>query len=339
MSTDQLPLNVDRPRSSTTRSQSAGQASSAGSAEATGKEDLLPWFWIGGLTLLLIASYANSLWPMVYSWIWGDQYQLGFIIPLFAVVMIWLRRRPIGEVSDAERWWGVGVIAFGITMRLVGTYYFRITMDQTSFIPTLAGIFLLIGGWKTLKWAGPLIAFMVLMIPWPDLLVTHVLKNLQTIAVFCSTYVIQTIGIEAYRAGNVIHLDSADMNVVDACSGLRMLTIFIALTVAMAILMTDRPIWERLVIVLSAIPVAIAVNVFRIVAMGIGYASGLDHGLVESWLHDGAGLFMMPLALGIVFAEMQILANLVIVDENEPEMISNLRKGRAPVGPPVPAKN
>ena len=100
------------------------------------------------------------------------------------------------------------------------------------------------------------------------------------------------------------------MGVVEACSGLRMLTIFLALAVAIT-LVTERPLWERCVIVLSAIPIALTANIVRITVTGILYLT-VGPEWVEDVFHELDGWLMMPLALGLLYVEFQILAHIVI---------------------------
>ena len=91
-----------------------------------------------------------------------------------------------------------------------------------------------------------------------------------------------------------------------------MLTIFSGLAVAMALISRDRPWWERVIVALSAIPIALLVNVVRITVTGLLLNLGIEIPLANTWFHDGAGLVMMPLAIGILYLEMQLLAALVI---------------------------
>ena len=146
------------------------------------------------------------------------------------------------------------------------------------------------------------------------------LRPLQSLATKVSLYVLQTLGVESYSEGNRIMLDQIQMGVVDACSGLRMLTIFSALAAAIAMISTNRPWWERITILFSAIPIALAVNVIRITVTGLMYNFGVKDEIVQMVLHDAAGLIMMPMALGMLYLEYQILAKLVI--EETPERLS-----------------
>ena len=119
-------------------------------------------------------------------------------------------------------------------------------------------------------------------------------------------------GVAAFRQGNLISVPGADLNIADACSGLRMLTIFGALAVAMVFLV-ERPWWDKFIILLSAVPIALIVNIIRITVTGLLFmAVGPDNEFAKKLGHDWAGLFMMPLALGFLWIELQILERLTI---------------------------
>ena len=141
-----------------------------------------------------------------------------------------------------------------------------------------------------------------------------------------SVYALQTLGVDGYRVGNRIELEHTNMGVVDQCSGLRMLTIFIALAVAIVMISSHRPWWERIVILVSSVPIALLVNCIRITLTGVLYNLQLDEKIVNQIFHDFAGLIMMPLALGFLFLEMQILSRLVIEEDAPGNLTMRLGK-------------
>ena len=150
------------------------------------------------------------------------------------------------------------------------------------------------------------------MFPLPSVLEQNVLWRLQTLASVCSAFVLQTLGVAAFRQGNLISIPNADLNIADACSGLRMLTIFGAFAVAMVFLI-ERPWWDKFIILLSAVPIALIVNIIRITVTGLLYmAAGPENEFARKLGHDWAGYFMMPLALGFLWIELQILERLTV---------------------------
>ena len=273
------------------------------------------FYVLGALVTILIATYWNTF---VRDWrIWTNNplYSHGYLVPAFAIVLMWMRREPLTRVSAGERWWGLVLLGTGLTLRLAGTRFYINPIDNISFIPSLAGVFLLVGGWRVLRWAGPGIGFLVFMFQLPSTVENTVLIKLQKLATITSTYVLQTLGVIAHREGSVINIGELRLNVVDACSGLRMLTIFVALAVAI-VLVIERPWWDKLIILLSAVPIALVVNVIRVTVTGIFYMFAGESEWIQRFSHDGAGYFMMPLAMGLLYVEIQLLAQLAIVDES-----------------------
>jgi exosortase len=256
-------------------------------------------------------------------------YSHGYLIPAFAAFLLYLRREPFGDVTNLERWWGVGIIATATMLRISGSYMVQFTIDRLSLVLCLLGVFILVGGFRTLRWAGPAIGFLVFMFPLPGFMVDKILRPLQTVATISSVYALQTFGIEVYRDGKRIEMEGAStMNVVDQCSGLRMLTIFIALALAIVLISTHRPWWERIIVLFSSVPIALLVNCIRITVTGLLYSLKLDEQIVNQIFHDFAGLIMMPMALGFLFLEMQILSRLVIEDKSAPQS-AHVGLGRA----------
>ena len=141
------------------------------------------------------------------------------------------------------------------------------SLPEMSLIPFFAAMALLVGGWRALRWSWPAIAFLVFMIPLPGATQNLASQQLQAISTKLSTFAIQTMGIPAVSSGIVITLTDIPekpLEVARACSGLRMLMLFFAICVAVAML-SKKPLWERLLLVVSAMPIAVASNAIRIV--------------------------------------------------------------------------
>src|SRR5262249_40857049 len=154
---------------------------------------------------------------------------------------------------------------------------------------------LLLGGWRILRWALPSIAFLAFMVPLPWRVENALGPPLQFVATTVSTYLLQTLGFMAFAEGFVIHLNEAKIGIVEACSGLSMLMTFIALSTAAA-MVVKRPMLDRVVLVASAIPVALLANITRITLTGILHET-VGGGAADAFYHDLAGWLMMPLAL------------------------------------------
>jgi exosortase len=142
--------------------------------------------------------------------------------------------------------------------------------------------------------------------------------ELQALATQVSTGLLQVIGLPAVAEGNTILIDEIRLGVAEACSGLGMLLIFVALGFAFAAVV-DRPLLDRAILVASTVPIAVIANVCRITVTGLLHV-WVGSRLADLVFHDLAGWLMMPFALGLLWAEMKFLTY-VLVEEQVPEAI------------------
>ncbi|MEI6239290.1 MAG: exosortase/archaeosortase family protein [Planctomycetia bacterium] len=285
------------------------------------------WTAIAVLTALLVYSYWPGLLNAQSSWS-NPQYSHGWIVPLFSVALLFWWRKPVEPVTLSARICGMLLLAASFGLRLAVARYRIVTIDMYTFVPALAGVFLLVGGWSMFRWAWAPIAFLIFMYPLPDEATRYLLGPLQTLATIVSTYALQTIGLDAFREGNQIVVGEMHLGVVDACSGLRMLTIFVALSVAL-VMLGDREWWENLVILASAIPIALIVNSIRITVTGLLYQVANSE-LAEMVFHDLAGWVMMPMALGMLFFLQQVLAHIFVTEDAAVAVVAPRRQPAEP---------
>ena len=208
---------------------------------------LLAW-----LVLLIVFAWFHwsSLRWLPSVWWHQEDYQHGFFVPIFSLVLLWLRRDMIPR-SPRGSWWGLPLFAVWAVMRWVAIYFNYESLPELSLLPFVAGMTLFVGGWQGLRWAWPSILFMIFMLPLPGVIQGLASRELQRVATFISCWLIQMIGIPAVAQGNVIQLTEKPLEVARACSGLRMMMLFFAICVAAAFL-SRQPLWEKLLIVASA---------------------------------------------------------------------------------------
>ena len=266
------------------------------------------------LVLVPIACLVWAFWPtfadLAAVWQHNPQYTHGYLVPLFAGGLLWMRRDHLNLPACSPSWTlGVPLLALGIGMRLCGAYYFYVWLDPLSIIPTVAGLVCLLGGFTALRWAWPAVLFLGFMVPLPYRLATAMSGPLQELATTVSTFLMQTIGLPALAEGNVIHLNEESIGVVEACSGLSMLMVFFALATLVAVLNSKRPLLERLILVASAVPIALVSNILRITATGVLHET-TNSAWAKTFFHDAAGWLMMPVGLGFLWIELKVLARL-----------------------------
>jgi exosortase len=314
-----------------------------------------------GLVGLCGWVYWPSLVNMARTW-WSDpQYSHGYLVPAFALVLLWLRRSvllgpaPAGSEGSPHQasagnalpelhgsWWGLGLVGLAGLMRVGGAYLNFDWVADLSLLPCLAGLFVLLGGWRFLAWSWPAVAFLFFMIPLPYG-VTYALSGpLRGLATRMSTYALQTLGLPALAEGHTILLPSGPIAVAEACSGLSMLFVFLALSFGVA-LVIKRPLLDKALVLASAIPIALVANAARITATGLALEY-LGHRAADLIFHDLAGWLMMPFALGVLWLELKVTDWILQVPVRPETVVPGLgkgapvaRKGVAPArGPEVP---
>ena len=279
------------------------------SARSTGRLTL-PALSGAVLVVVFAWTYWRPIGVLVHRW-WNDaDYSYGFLVPLAAGAILWVRRDMLASFTPRGSLWGLPLIALAGAMRWVSAYYYFALVDPLSIVPLLAGIVLFVGGWRALRWAAPAVALLVFMVPLPGFVAGLLSHPLQRIGTIAATYTLQTIGFGATAQGNVIRLGEVELGVVEACSGLRMMMMFFAVCFAAAFLV-KRPPLDRAVLILSAAPVALLANVLRIVATGVLHET-VSHEAADFLFHDLAGWFMMPLAVILLWGEMKLLDCLLI---------------------------
>lgn len=263
---------------------------------------------------VLLALFFWSYWPvfgdMASKWASDPQYSHSYLVPGFCIFLLWRGRGQTTWLEPGWNWLGAAFLIVGIALRIAGALFFVDWLESVSLLPMLAGTVLFLAGWPALRQTWLAIAFLAFMIPLPYRVETGLSLPLQRIATNGSTYILQMIGRPAFAEGNVIVINDARVGVIGACNGLGMFLLFFALSAAVAILIR-RPWWEKAILIVSALPIAIGVNIFRITTTTLVHEL-FDSTTINAWVHDLAGWIMMPLALLTLIVELKILSKLFV---------------------------
>jgi exosortase len=276
----------------------------------------LPIWPLAALGGLLLWAYLPMLSAFAEKWIHDPQYSHGLLVPVFSAFLL-RRAWKAGPLTMSPMpTLGYVLLAVALVMRIAAGSILFHQLDAASLLLVFVGVSLVVGGRPLLHRIWPAIAFLIFMIPLPYELERNVGQPLKVAATASSTYLLQTLGQPAIRDGNLILIDEVRLGVVDACSGLKMLVTFAAFSVG-AVLLLERSRFEKLMVLLGIIPIAIVSNVLRITATGLSYAIFTNKNTVE-FLHDLHGWLMMPVGLALLALELWVLKKLVV----EPETTS-----------------
>lgn len=265
--------------------------------------------WLAVAVTLLVAC-RSTFAKLLDLWNSNPDYSHGFLVPIFTLGYLFVHRKEIGEMSRQKQSWlvvasGLGLILAAGALHVVGVYSRALSVEGLSIPLLLSGIVLAALGKPGLK-VLPAVLFLVFMAPVPGVLVNRIAESLQFVATNASTFVFQLCGIPALDNGIVIALPNTELRIAEACSGIRMLITFVAMVVGYCIV-SRNSLLEKLLLVLSTLPLAVAANVMRICA------TGAAHEFAPSWgdfVHDAAGMFMIVAGLLLLMAELWLFARL-----------------------------
>ncbi|MFC1766568.1 exosortase/archaeosortase family protein [Planctomycetota bacterium] len=275
-------------------------------------------FFMSILILIIIAVW--SCWPTIMSLYlgWqGNDYSAGQLVPMVFVFLFWRDRKALRECQLTPCWvQGLALLLFAYGIWLFGFLAGRVTIERYSLVLTLAGLILLVTGQQFFKRVFWIWLFLFLMVPLPGRVHSMISPPLQHMATSGAVFLLEAFGIHVTQQGNTVVLNG-DMHiaVAEACSGLRMLTAFVIVAAFIAF-MIKRPRWQKVVILLSSIPVAVVCNVIRIFATAV-LMLHVNAEVAQTFFHDFAGYVMMPVAVMILFGELWLMDKAVVPDTLE----------------------
>ena len=183
-------------------------------------------------------------------------------------------------------------------------------LSDLAFLAGLAGLVAALAGRDALHRYGFALFFLVFMIPLPIALYSAIASPLQLLVSRLAASLLGLLGIPVLCQGNMMTLPGdVHLFVAEACSGMRQLTGFLALTTAVA-WFSERPLWYRLVLVGSAVPIALTANLLR-VTLTAWLAYAVNPALAGGQFHTFEGLLLMGVGLAMLAAECSALNLLV----------------------------
>jgi len=253
---------------------------------------------------LLIGVYYSSLAVMISQW-GREDYSYCYLIPFVALYLIWEKRNLLASLPSVSSWKGLIPFVFGIVFFWLGELGGEYFTLYISFWLVIVGLSWMHLGWEKLKTIAFPLFFSLTMFPFPNFLHNKISVNLKLISSQLGVAMMQLCGMSAYREGNVIDLGFTQLQVVDACSGLRYLFPLIVLGILLAYFY-KAAFWKKAVLVISTVPISIVVNGLRIALVGILYPV-FGPKVAEGFFHDFSGWFIFMVSMGILLLEMWIL--------------------------------
>ena len=257
--------------------------------------------------LLFLVTMALSFWlywdglaEAVLRWELQEEYSHGYLIPLVSLFILWEKRFQIASSYQNYSWWGLPIIALALIILLVGEVSALYVLIHYSFIILLLGLSVAFLGSAT-RYTWVAIVLLGFAVPLPYFIEVILTSKLQLISSQLGVEIIRLCRIPVFLSGNIIDLGNYQLQVVEACSGLRYLFPLMSLGFIGGYLYQASA-WKRAVLFLSTVPITIFMNSVRIAITGI-LVDNWGTEMAEGFLHDFEGWLIFMACGGLLLLE------------------------------------
>ena len=270
---------------------------------------------IVSVLLAMLAVTVLSYWSISANifkeWQRSDDYSAGQLVPLIALFLVWHERKTLRKCTLRPCWWGIALLILAQAARFYGLLFMYESGVRYSMVLTLAGLVLMVAGWKVFRSVSWILLFLFLMFPLPGRIHNLINGPLQKMSTTGSVFLLEAFGVRVSQEGNVVMLnEKIPMAVTEACSGLRMLIAFVIVAAFIAY-MVNRSRRQKAVLLLSSIPVAVMCNILRLCVTAVLFLLASAE-VAQKFFHDFAGLAMMPAAVLLIFSELWLMDKLTL---------------------------
>jgi len=261
---------------------------------------------LGALFVLLFSPRILHL--VRYTW-QEDKYSHGYLIPLVSLAWLYTFRDRVAAAPRRPANLGLFLVAFGLFGWVIAQGRNFNAVAHVSMMLVLVGMVVYCRGWSFFRVAAFPVLYLVFAFPVPKRLDdVYIGPALQRLASATAAKIIDFMGIPVHRQGNVIDVPGIRLLVEEACSGIHSLYTLAALSTAF-VFFTERRTWEKIVLILSTLPIAIAANVFRVTVTGL-LAWGVSVDLAEGFFHELGGVVVFLTGLVLLLVEAALLRKL-----------------------------
>jgi exosortase len=253
---------------------------------------LLVLLWFYGFEV----RYGGGGHQSAFDWIWGawnsdTDYEHGLLFPLVIAGLIFHRFDRLKVAVGKPCLWGLAAVLLGALLYAAGyrTLQPRVTMGALPFLVWGGACYL--WGWRVGRMLLFPLFFFWLAIPLPNF--QQATTHLQLIATSMAHHGSALFGVQTIVQGTAIssvHGGWDPLEIAKGCSGIRSLMALLMISAAWAYI-ADMALWKRVVLFLSAFPLAILGNALRVISIFVIGEYGNAEWARHTW-HDWSGLLL-----------------------------------------------
>jgi exosortase A len=257
------------------------------------------------LLLVWAAVFSPVVPAMVGTWLNHSDNSHALLVPLIAMYFVWIKREELGRIEISGSAVGGLFLAGTLVVYLVSFVGGIAVFARLMIVFSLFGLLWSCMGWQVVRVLAFPLGFLVFMVPVPDSVLGMVSFPLQLLATKIAAGVIQFCSIPVYREGNMLYFAHAQLEVAEACSGIRSIISLTMLSVIFAHL-SGNGWWRKALLIFSAIPIAMLANILRVSGTGI-LAHFFGNKVARGFLHEFSGLAVFVFGLVLLFLVFNLL--------------------------------
>ena len=251
------------------------------------------------LVILMALLYRGIAVKLVTDWYELPDFSHGFLIPFFVGYLVWEKRRVLERVPMRNSWAGLPLVLMGLLFLVTGIFGADLFLSRFSFVLLASGVIWMLAGRHMLAELGFPLFVLLLAIPLPTLVFNKITFPLQLLASQFASALLPLAGVPVLRDGNVIQLPAMQLEVAEACSGIRSLLSLFTLSVIYGYFIEHT--WgRRVILALASLPIAVAANVARIFGTGL-CVQYWNPDKAQGFFHEFSGWLMFLVSLLLLF--------------------------------------
>lgn len=256
------------------------------------------WLQVAAIATLVGILYMRIMPDLAMEWWTEDASSYGMLVPPLALYIAYQRRQiTLSHPAEVDAR-GLWLVALACLVLLCGSLAAEFYLSRISFVLLLGSLVWTFWGWNRFRTLVFPLVLLGTMVPFPAIVFTSIAAPLQLFASSVATQLAQVLGVSVYRDGNIIHLANTSLGVAEACSGLNSLSSLIVASLLLGFI-EGSSVTGRVLIFALSIPLAIAVNVFRVT--GTAVLADYQPALAEGFYHMFSGWLTFVLGFGVLW--------------------------------------
>ena len=260
--------------------------------------DVSIWIKSAILLGLIWILFWDVLVEMAKDWWNFDSYSQGMLLPPLAIYVAWLNRERTLSIAANSDPRGLLLTGIACLMYVVGQIASEFFVTRMSFVVLIASIIWTFWGTRRLRALGFPILLLATMVPLPAIVYNSLAAPLQLFASDIAARIAQAFGVSVFRDGNILQLANITLGVAEACSGLNSLSALIVGSLLLGYLLCSGT-TGRIILFLSAVPLAIAVNILRVT--GTAVLADYNEAFAMGFYHSFSGWLVFVFGFGLLY--------------------------------------